>query len=231
MAKKREEPKSWWGKAWHFIWHDDSLASWLVNIVLAFILIKFVLYPLLSLVLGTSLPLVAVVSQSMDHGYVRDCSGYYDLCGRTIDRDAHTDFSSYWGVCGDWYAQRNISRDEFSSFPLKRGFSKGDIILLHGKDPSRIEVGDVIVFSSRAQLPRKPYPIIHRVVAVHETDRGIVFETKGDHNSEQITPRIDPLLDETSVGEDQVIGVAAARVPLLGWVKVGLMELLQGGSC
>ena len=47
-------------KTWHFIWEDDSLLSWIVNIVLAIVLIKFIIYPGLGLVLGTGFPVVAV---------------------------------------------------------------------------------------------------------------------------------------------------------------------------
>lgn len=54
-------------KIWKFIWHDDSLLSWIVNIVIAFILVKFVIYPGLGLILQTTYPVVAVVSSSMEH--------------------------------------------------------------------------------------------------------------------------------------------------------------------
>ena len=54
-------------KTWHFIWEDDSVWSWIVNIILAIVLIKFIIYPGLGLVLGTSYPIVAVVSDSMEH--------------------------------------------------------------------------------------------------------------------------------------------------------------------
>jgi hypothetical protein len=46
--------KSFFGKLWHFIWNEDSIESWLINIVLAFVIIKFIVYPGLGLVLGTT---------------------------------------------------------------------------------------------------------------------------------------------------------------------------------
>ena len=52
---------------WKFIWEDDSIWSWMLNIILAFVLIKFIVYPGLGLLLGTSYPVVAVVSESMEH--------------------------------------------------------------------------------------------------------------------------------------------------------------------
>lgn len=215
------------GKFWHFIWHEDSLASWLANIVLAFVLIKFLLYPFLSMVLGTSLPLVAVISESMDHDYTKkSCQASYALCGDTSSAKIRNDFDAYWDVCGSWYDERAITKSEFREFTLHNGFSKGDIILLTGKKPENIALGDIIIFTSN-----KPYPIIHRVVNITESNGAHIFSTKGDHNEEQIRPPYDYTLDETNVHESQIIGVARAKVPLLGWLKVGLMEVVQGSQC
>ena len=72
-------------KTWYFIWEDDSIWSWLVNIVFAFVLIKFIVYPALGFMLGTSFPVVAVVSSSMEH------NANFDECW-SIEKD---DFKSY----------------------------------------------------------------------------------------------------------------------------------------
>lgn len=232
MAKNKRQPKTFWGRAWHFIWYEDSMASWLVNIILAFIIIKFILYPFLSLVLGTSLPLVAVVSESMDHGYTKvQCREEYSLCGDATREDVRTRFPQYWEVCGKWYDDNGISDELFRTFTFRNGFSKGDIIVLSGKEAEDINIGDVIVFYSRAEEPRKPYPIIHRVVDKELVDGDYIFETKGDHNEEQIRPPFDTMLDETNVHEDLIIGVARMRIPWLGWVKVGLVDMFTGSRC
>ena len=55
-------------KTWNFLWKSDSVWSWLVSFVLAFIIVKFLIYPGLGLILGTGFPIVAVVSGSMEHG-------------------------------------------------------------------------------------------------------------------------------------------------------------------
>ena len=67
MAKKKQkkELKTKWSKFWYFIWEDDSVWSWIVNIGLAFLLIKFIVYPGLGLILATDFPVVAVVSGSI----------------------------------------------------------------------------------------------------------------------------------------------------------------------
>ena len=69
-------------KVWHFIWEDNSIWSWIANIALAFVLIKFVVYPGLGFLLNTTHPVVAVVSESMEH---------------------NSDFDSWWENSGKWY--------------------------------------------------------------------------------------------------------------------------------
>ncbi|MEM4366383.1 MAG: hypothetical protein QXN46_02190, partial [Candidatus Woesearchaeota archaeon] len=54
-------------KVWRFLWHSNHPLSWLADFVLAFVLIKFVFYPVLGWSLGTAYPIVAVVSGSMEH--------------------------------------------------------------------------------------------------------------------------------------------------------------------
>ena len=125
-------------KLWHFIWDDDSIWSWIANIILAFVLIKFIVYPGLGFLLATSHPVVAVVSESMEH------DSYFD---------------SWWDKAGSWYQANDINKNDFKSFSLKNGFNKGDIIVLKGRKAKDIEVGNIIVFWSA-----KKDPIIHRVV-------------------------------------------------------------------
>ena len=40
-AKERKKSKSFLEKTWHFLWYEDSILSWIVNIILAFLIIKF----------------------------------------------------------------------------------------------------------------------------------------------------------------------------------------------
>ena len=188
------KPKTLLGKIWNFLWNDDSLASWVVNIVLAFILIKFVIYPGIGLVFGTSFPVVAVVSESMEH---------------------NIGFDEWWMKEGSYYKDISITKQEFSSFPFKNGFNKGDIMILVGKDPGKLRIGEVIVFQSG-----KPYPIIHRVIGVHEDH----FETKGDNNPTQIK---DLQLDESNVRYEYMLGKAVVRIPFLGYVKIWAVSFLN----
>ena len=64
---KKKDYKALIGYIWFFIWEDDSVWSWIINIILAFVIIKFMVYPIIGLTLTTSHPIVAVVSGSMEH--------------------------------------------------------------------------------------------------------------------------------------------------------------------
>lgn len=145
-------------KTWDFIWHDNSVWSWIVNVILAFILVKWVIYPVIGLVFSTSFPIVAVVSESMEH--------------RGLDFDA------WWEQNKEWYVENGFSKDEFGEFRFKNGFNKGDIMLLRGKEPKDIKTGDVLVY----ETPQHSNPIIHRVVGIDTDDDGMFFTTKGDNN-------------------------------------------------
>lgn len=187
-------------KTWDFIWNSNSWQSWVVNVILAFVLIKFIIYPGIGLLFGTTLPVVAVISESMEHPLGADWMTSRAYCER--------------GPCSQeaWYLNRGISSQDFEEFPFKKGFDKGDIMIILGKHPSRVVIGDVIVFNSG-----KSYPIIHRVVAKERVRGEYVFETKGDNNPSQIS---DNDVDETNINEKVILGVAWLRIPYLGYIKI-----------
>jgi len=201
---------------WNFIWHDDSMASWFVNIILAFILIKFVIYPVLGLLLQTAFPIVAVVSGSMEHDVTKEYSltlqgekiqtGRYRICDKIHQESDNLNYNEYWQNCGDWYEKINISKDQFKDFRFHNGFNTGDIMILHSK--KNVKVGDTIVF-----FANRPEPIIHRVVEVNED----MYRTKGDHNDRA----------DGWVNDEQVIGKALFRIPLLGYVKIVANEFVN----
>ena len=122
-------------KFWAFL-KEDTWQSWLVSLVLAFVIIKFIFFPVLSFTLGTSLPLVVVESCSMYH---------------------QSDFDNWWAQGGAWYENQDISKSLFTSFPFRSGLNKGDIVIVSGH--GSVELGDVIIFESSYK-----YPLIHRLV-------------------------------------------------------------------
>ena len=187
-------------QVWNFVWDDDSVWSWLANIALAFIVIKFIVYPGLAFMLGTTHPVVAVVSESMEH---------------------NADFDNYWENAKSFYVANNIKKEDFLNFPLKNGFNKGDIMVLRGKKPEDIKVGDIIVFWSA----RKD-PIIHRVIKKWQENGVYYFQTKGDNYITNPTSIKNPLLDETSIRQDKVIGNAVFKIPFLGYIKIWFVEFV-----
>lgn len=175
-------------KLWHFIWHENSILSWIVNVILAFIIVKFLIYPGLGLILSTSHPLVAVVSGSMEHS------------GLSFDK--------WWEQNKDFYTKNNITKEQFEIFSFKRGFNKGDIMLLIGS--KNINVGDIIVYNGNYKDP-----IIHRVIKKQDNS----YVTKGDHNK---------IIDPVQPSQDKLIGKAVLKIPLLGWVKIIFTKIIGG---
>lgn len=195
-------------KTWHFIWHDDSIWSWLANIVIAFLIIRYLIYPLLGVILGTGYPIVAVVSESMEHGLHNG-----DLCGQN-PIDFRESFDNYWLYCGHWYEKKGITKEQFKKFPFQNGFDKGDVVILWRANKNNLDVGDILVFEGD-----RPQPIIHRVVDVKEGET-YSFQTKGDHNRES-----SPM--EEGIAEERVYGKGIIRVPYLGWLKILFVDAVK----
>ncbi|MFA5855860.1 MAG: S26 family signal peptidase [Candidatus Pacearchaeota archaeon] len=209
-------------KMWRWIWDSDSILSWLVALVVIFVIVKFIFFPTLSLIMGTTLPLAGVESSSMDHQIVKDDLGRYALCGEYFSENQvnHVDFDEYWKNCGEWYEKRDLTKEEFSKFTLKNGFRKGDIIIVWGRFKPKI--GDIIIFKPN-QDSFAPRPIIHRVVTM---ENGFI-QTKGDHNQDQLVAGNNNYrTDETKIKEDQVIGKAIFKIPYLGYIKIWASEFV-----
>lgn len=213
--KRKEKPKSTLGKIWYFIWEDNSIWSWIVNVILAFFLIKFVVYPGLGFLLGTSYPIVAVVSSSMEH------TGNFD---------------EWWSHSAPDYAKFGIAKEDFENYPMKNGLNKGDIVILNRYAPEKLKKGEIIVYWTK-----RADPIIHRVVAI---DNITIMQTKGDNyntNRNQIIHYVNALgqdvpkgspdsikfHDETDIRKEEIIGRAWIRIPLLGYVKIFAVDLLN----
>lgn len=122
-------------KFWQFL-KADTWQSWLVSLVLVILILKIIIFPGLSAILNTSLPLVVVESCSMYH---------------------QSNFNNWWSANGAKYEARDINKSLFESFSLKGGLNKGDIVIVSGKE--NYEIGDIIIFVADTQ-----YPIIHRTI-------------------------------------------------------------------
>lgn len=185
-----------WKKVWDFLWNSNSIWSWIADFAIIFLMVRFILYPLLGLMLSTSLPLVVVESGSMEH---------------------HGSFEDWWGKFGDWYTQRNFTREDIRSWDFPDGFNTGDIIITKGLEQySDYKIGDVIIYA----IPKQSTPIIHRIVSKNLNFSS--FETKGDNNN---NPAQGPF--EIKVKYEQVKSKALYRIPYLGWVKMVFVKAFE----
>lgn len=125
---------------WNFL-KEDSWPSFLVSLVIALVVIKFIIFPVLTLLTGTALPLVIVESCSMHHSANLET---------IMENKIYSDYDLSFNQSADW---------KFQS-----GFNKGDIMIVVG--PKNIKVGDVIIFSAG-----QSNPIIHRVISVDSKGR------------------------------------------------------------
>ncbi len=201
MQPKQLSEASLLRRVWRFVWHDDSFESWLVNLALAVLIVKFIVYPLLGLILGTQYPVVAVVSGSMEH------QGSFEQWWSTQQCPTMFGATSQ----STWYTTRNVSEEQFKQFPFTNGFDKGDVMVL--QSATNVKLGDILVF----EAPGYNYPIIHRVVATDDK----LFKTKGDFNCGQHD------FEQQGVGKEKLLGKGLFRIPLLGWIKVWFVQLLQ----
>ncbi|KAJ3168749.1 hypothetical protein HK101_011598 [Irineochytrium annulatum] len=111
---------------------------------------------------------------------------------------------------------------------MEPAFHRGDLLFLtHPRsvlDDAPLRVGDVCVF----KIKDKPTPIVHRVVAAHDDERGggdgkgAVMLTKGDHNLENDRALYAP--GQLWIRERDVVGRVRGIVPYIGYVSVLLNE-------
>ena len=209
-------------RAWHFLWHDESLLSYVVLLFLSILLVVYIIYPLLGLFMNTSLPVVAIVSGSMEHGVSADGN----ICGNTPQRDysGRMNLDDWWNYCGNYYEEEFlISKDDFLGFPYSGGMYIGDVVFLRGVDGEDIEVGDVLIFEPGNRNWYEAHgPVIHRVVEINEEGGEYYFTTKGDANE-----GVEIGDFERDIPEDRVFGVATTRIPYIGYPRVLLNELIM----
>jgi signal peptidase I len=126
---------------WTFL-KEDTWQSWVVSMVLAFVLIKYLFFPTLSFMFATPLPIVVVESCSMYHA---------------------NGFDSWWASNGEWYDSHGMDKETFGAFPFRNGLNKGDIVFVSGRRTLRR--GDVAIFNAQYR-----YPLIHRLIRIDPYD-------------------------------------------------------------
>jgi signal peptidase I len=164
---------------------------WGAAFVVAFMIVAAILNPFLSNLTGSDTPVVTVMSDSMEH---------------------HVPLDEWWQRNSALYQVKNITEEDFKTFPYTSGLNVGDMVVVVAKRPEDIQVGEVLVFQNK-----KNEIIMHRVIDKWTEREGGVdryyFWTKGDNHYISIDAR---LFNERRIPEEQVRGVAAYRISYLG---------------
>lgn len=201
MDGQKKGIRGFFSKFWFLLWKDNSLKGWILSIIILFVFIRFVFFPLLGLVSGSSLPLAIVESCSMYH-----------------KGDIFSNFNSWWQRHDSKYQALGINESQFSGFKFDNGLDKGDVLLIVGVNPNKLKIGNIIVFNSGTGNA----PVIHRIVNITIENGTRVFTTMGDNNNGFLTPNDNPgHVDERTIYPNQIIGKAEFMIaPFIGWVKL-----------
>ena len=119
---------------------DRLTEGWIGSVFYIFLGVGLALVAkqMLAFGLSTDMPVVAVVSQSMQHDHAQQT--YYGWLENNLG-----------------YGQEYIK-----SWPVPTGFFVGDMPIVQGA--GEYDVGDVIVYS----VPGQSYPIIHRIIKMND---------------------------------------------------------------
>lgn len=195
-----KEAKNGLKRIWNYL-KKDTWDSWLVSLVLLYVGIKFVFFPILAFATGSPMPLMVVESCSMYHG---------------------DNFNNWWNDSKGWYLGNGIDKEAFKEFAYKNGLNKGDIVFVWGRGDYNL--GDVIIFSQNKESTRIT-PTIHREISESP------IATKGDNNQAKLTIGNNIYhLDETNIAEERVLGKAVLRIPFAGWFKLIFFEPFRPAS-
>lgn len=204
-----------------YVFKGDDVLSHILYFGFLFVLFKFILIPIIGLLLHTSFPLTVIVSGSMEQDLLDG-----NVCG--VEVEIHLN-RTYWDVCGIFYENKlKISQNQFNNFSYSSGMNRGDVIVVYGKNPKNIKLGDVILFKGQDKVILEngeeeslfflQYgPIIHRVIQITEKEDKFYFTTKGDNNPEILSKEI-------NIPQEDVIGVAVLRIPYLGLLNYYFYE-------
>ena len=189
---------------WNWLWHSESWLSYVIFLVIAFIIIKWIFLPVLGIALGSSMPLAIVESCSMYH-----------------EGNLFSNYEEWFNKHETKYEEYNIDGGDFYNFKFKKGLNKGDIIVLVKAEPEKLEIGDVILFDAGQKRP-----VIHRIIKTEYQDGEYSFSTIGDNNPQQLPGGI-----ENNIQPEQIIGKTAFKaIPYAGWGKLIFFEFTQPES-
>jgi len=89
---------------------------------------------------------------------------------------------------------------------------EGDLAVVKAIEPSKLKIGDVVRLNITTVAQKQfglPGTILHRVVAIRNSNTGLMFSTKGDNN---------PLNDTFETRADNITGIMVAHYSGLGYI-------------
>jgi len=123
---------------------------------------------------------------------------------------------TYYG----FYDQPNRPIQVIGPISIPVHWLRGDLLIIQGVSSESLEIGDVIVFDE----PHVEIPVVHRIVAINETEAGRYFLTKGDDN---------PISDSEEISwgnrfgwihQSNVHGKVILRIPHVGWLSLQIQS-------
>ncbi len=195
---------------------DNEFISWGIYIVSAFVF-AIAIYSVLGFVLGTSAPMVIVVSGSMEPVYYRGdvivLQGVNPdtLLAPTVELDVSTLATVFYTqIATTDYLEEKIHFKNEITVPLSTN-------------------NDIVVYFSNL----RQQPIIHRVIAKLHAQDGYYVVTKGDNNNviDQECGNMRPGKLPTCISlypipVSELDGKAVLKIPVLGCVKLWLFDNL-----
>ena len=76
-----------------------------------------------------------IESGSLEHRIIDYNTKSPNICDLSFEKTETLDLDRYWELCGEWYEDHNIEKEEFETWPYSNGLNKGDIIVVHGLTP------------------------------------------------------------------------------------------------
>lgn len=95
---------------------------------------------------------------------------------------------------------------------MRPSIEVGDIVIVAQKNPSLLQVGDVISY----RVKDSPIPTVHRLITIEGDGSYQAFITKGDDNNHLDQP----------IKPEQVMGKVVLKIPRVGWASIAIRKFL-----
>lgn len=214
----------------------NKITEWIVYIASAFVF-ALIFYSAAGFLLGTTTPLVVVVSGSMEPNLYRgDVILLQGVSGEQLKApEIQLNYPTLKGIPVNSFAESfcsgSLSQDLIACDSYKQAYIQGKA----GLEDFRVEKiffdeknilgvkkeGDIVVYNSDRGIP-----VIHRAIAKLKAQDGFYILTKGDSVKNPLIDQ-DTSLSLYPVQVKELQGKSIFRIPLIGYVKLILFDDLS----